>query len=384
MRVDAMNAAPVSQAGTIESVICVPVAIPLRSPVRWSTREVAAREHVLVFIASDQGVEGVGWTYAGARAARSMAMFIDDVITPLLVGRPLVALERIWSELFQESLLLGRRGMALRAMSAIDIALWDVLGKVANLPLYQLLGGFRSEVPCYASGGYYRPGDPLENVEKEIGRYLELGFSDTKIKVGGLEPSVDAERVRVARELIGPRGRLALDANNAWRSVNTALRFLALVEKYEPWWIEEPFPPDDIAAHAELARRTSVPVATGEIHSTRWDFRPIIEQRAASILQTDATVVGGVSEWLKVAHAASLFDLQMAPHWNVDIHVHLAAAVTNCLTVEYFVLEQDITNFERLLAEPLRPTAGSIRLPDRPGVGLVLDRGSVDRYRLDR
>jgi L-alanine-DL-glutamate epimerase-like enolase superfamily enzyme len=367
---------------TIRSVKATPVAVPLAVPTRIATREVVAREFVLVEIETDEGVTGVGYTYTGTTGGRLCAAFIDDYVAPRLVGGPALAPERIWAALFQEHLLIGRRGFLLRALSAVDIALWDLLGKVADQPLYRLLGGFRDAVPAYASGGYYRAGDPLENIEREFTGYLKLGFSDFKIKVGGAPLDVDVERVRVAREMIGPAARLGLDANNAWRTVSEALRFARAVEKYEPWWLEEPLLPDDIEGHAQIAAALDWPVATGEIHSTRWDFRALIEKRAADILQPDAGVIGGVGEWMRVAHAAATFDIPVAPHWHADVHVHLVAAVPNALTVEYFLLEEDIYNFERLLLDRLQPKDGLIPLRDRPGVGLDLDRQAVERFRI--
>jgi L-alanine-DL-glutamate epimerase-like enolase superfamily enzyme len=366
----------------ITSVIAVAVSVPLNSPVRWATREVSAREFVVVRIASGSGHVGVGYTYAGMHAARSLATYIEDVMAPRLIDLPENAPTRPWADLFQETILVGRRGFALRALSAIDLALWDLLGSVTGQPLYALLGGVHDSVPAYASGGYYRPGDPLENVEREITRYLELGFRDVKIKVGGLAPDVDAVRVERVRSLIGPAGRVALDANNAWRFPFEAIRFARMVEEFDPWWLEEPLPPDDIKGHAEVARALDMPVATGEIHSSRWDFRDLIESHGADILQPDAAVIGGVSEWMKVAHAATTFGYPVAPHWNQDVHVHLAGAVANCLAVEWFDLEQDIVNFDRLLTLPLRPENGILTVPDRPGLGLALDWDAVERFRL--
>jgi L-alanine-DL-glutamate epimerase-like enolase superfamily enzyme len=363
----------------IRRVRTVPVSVPLLAEVAWATRAVTAREFVLVFVEAGEHV-GVGYTYAGMHTARSMAAYIDDVVAPRLVSTSARAPSRSWPDLFQETLLVGRRGFALRAISAVDIALWDLFGKIAGEPVYRLLGGTRDTVEAYASGGYYRPGDPLERIDREIGRYLELGFTDVKIKVGGLGPHEDAARVERVRRLIGRDGRVALDANNAWKTPADAIRFVRLVEEFDPWWIEEPLLPDYIAGHAAIAAATDVPVATGEIHSSRWDFRALIEARAADILQPDACVIGGVSEWMKVAHAAAVFDLPVAPHWNQEVHVHMSAAVANCLTVEWFDVEQDIVNFERLLAEPLRPAGGRIEVPDRPGIGIVFDDAAVDRY----
>jgi L-alanine-DL-glutamate epimerase-like enolase superfamily enzyme len=366
----------------ITSVRTAAVTVPIERPTRIATRVLGGRDYVLVWVDTDEGLSGVGYTYAGTLGGRVVQACIEDGLAPVLLGEDPFAVERHWSRMFQETLLLGRRGAMLRAISCVDIALWDFVGKALGQPLWRLIGGFRDSVPAYASGGYYREGDPLAYIEHEMSRYLELGFTDFKIKVGGAPFEMDVERVRVARETIGPRARLGLDANNAWAGPPDAIRFVRAVERYEPWWIEEPLRPDDLAGHAEIARTLDVPVATGEIHATRWDFRELITQRAADILQPDACVLGGVSEWLKVAHAAATFDLPVAPHWNADVHVHLAGAVANCLTVEYFLLEEDIYNFERLLAERLRPQNGLIKIPDRPGIGLVLDDAAVERFRV--
>lgn len=368
-------------APTIDTVQTIAVAVPLRNPVRWATREVAHREYVLVRIQAGPHV-GVGYTYTGVKVGRSMAAFIDDVIGPRLLGLPSTCPTRPWADIFQETILVGRRGFAIRGLSAVDLALWDLLGKVVAQPVSRLLGGVTDSVPAYGSGGYYRPGDPIAQIEEEISSYIRLGLSDVKIKVGGLPPDVDAARVERARKIVGPQGRVALDANNAWRMPSDAIRFIRMVEEFDPWWIEEPLPPDDIAGHAEIARSVDLPVATGEIHSSRWDFKQMIAAGAADILQPDAAVIGGVSEWMKVAHAAAVFDLPVAPHWNHEVHVHLAAAVANCLAVEWFDVDQDIVNFERLLRNPVRPTAGRLEVPDLPGLGLDFDQEAVERYRI--
>jgi L-alanine-DL-glutamate epimerase-like enolase superfamily enzyme len=173
---------------------------------------------------------------------------------------------------------------------------------------------------------------------------------------------------------------LALDANNGYKNLPEALAAARAFQPFDPWWFEEPLSPDNVAGHAELARQIQMPVATGEIHQTRWDFRNLLESRAATILQPDAGVLGGVSEWRIVAHAAAMFDVPVAPHWHADLHVHLAAAASNCLTVEYFSLEEDIYNFERLLKERLVPRDGWIALPQRPGLGLALDDEAIAHY----
>jgi len=362
----------------------VAVRVPVERPTAIATRQLAAREYILVWIDTDVGLTGTGYTYAGTVGGQAVSALVQDAFRPLLLGQDPRLIERHWAAMYQEVLLTGRRGAALRAISAVDIALWDLLGKIATLPLYRLLGGWTDEVSAYASGGYYRPGDPLANIREEMLSYTALGFTDFKIKVGGAAFEVDVARVQAAREAIGPGGRLALDANNAWRWPSEALRFARAVEAYDIWWLEEPLSPEDVAGHAEIARTLEMPVATGEIHATRWDFRDLVAQRAADILQPDAGVLGGISEWLKVAHTAATFNLPVAPHWHANLHVHLAAAVHNCITVEFFALEQDIYNFERLVTPETRlcPRDGRLPLPTGPGLGLEFDKQAIARWQV--
>ena len=359
--------------------------VPVEKPTAIATRQLSAREYILVWIETDAGHTGVGYTYAGTVGGASTYEFVREAFQPLLLGQDPTLIERHWTAMYQEVLLAGRRGAALRAISAVDIALWDVLGKIAGLPLYRLLGGWADEVPAYASGGYYRPGDPLDNVRDEMLFYKDLGFTDFKIKVGGASQEVDVDRVRTARETIGPSARLALDANNAWRWPHEAIGFARAVEDCDIWWLEEPLSPDDIVGHAEIARTLETPVATGEIHATRWDFRDLIAQRGADILQPDANVLGGIGEWMKVAHTAASFNLPVAPHWHANLHAHLVAAAHNSITVEYFALEQDIYNFERLVTPETRLQIkdGLIPLPQGAGIGIELDDEAVDRWRTE-
>ena len=183
-------------------------------------------------------------------------------------------------------------------------------------------------------------------------------------------------------------GRLSLDANNAYHSVREAQVAIEAFERAAGdrplWWFEEPLSPEAVVGHGELAARIRTPLATGEIHQTRWDFRGLIDARAASILQTDAGVVGGVSEWLRVAHTADSFGLQMAPHWHHNLHVHLTASVTNTLVVEYFALEKGIYNFELLLTPGTRLAYrdNTVLVPDRPGLGIELDENAVRKFEI--
>jgi len=368
------------------------VAIPLKRKTRMSTRALTERQFLLVWLSDDDGVSGMGYSYAGTLGGQLLADTVRDVLSAVVLGSDADDIPGLWRRMYQESILIGRRGAVLRAMSAVDIALWDLRARRCGVSLARLLGGSTARpLPAYASGGYYRADDasPSEAVGTEIAAARGLGFTDHKIKVGGLTVAEDAERVAAAVEAIGGRGRLALDANNAYPTVAEALRAARAFERAAGdaglWWFEEPLSPDNVAGHAELAATLETPVASGEIHQTRWDFAALIERRAVDVLQPDVGVAGGVTEFLRIAHAAEMFDIPIAPHWHANLHGQLAAALPGTLTIEYFALADDIYNFEALVTEDtrLRVQDGQILLSDRPGIGVELDHDAVARYQLD-
>jgi L-alanine-DL-glutamate epimerase-like enolase superfamily enzyme len=262
--------------------------------------------------------------------------------------------------------------------------------KRAGVPLAVMLGGSVRSVPAYASGGYYRSkaGAWDKAVAEEIRQNQAVGFRDHKIKVGGLSVRQDAARVEAAAMTIGSGGRLALDANNAYKSVAEAISAIRAFEKAAGevglWWVEEPLAPDDIEGHRQIARVVETPIATGELLQTRWEFRQLIERQAADIIQPDGGVLGGISEWTRVVRLAETFGIPIAPHWHANLHAHLAAASQNCLAVEHFLLDKDIYNFERLLTAStrLKYKDGVVEVPNRPGIGIEFDQDRLTEYRI--
>ncbi|MGW4245213.1 mandelate racemase/muconate lactonizing enzyme family protein [Nocardia sp. NPDC004722] len=371
---------------TITAIRTRAVAVPVDKPTRMSNRELNVRHYLLVEVEAD-GHTGVGYTYAGTGAGALAKLAADDLLAPVYLGADENDVAGLWERAFQETLLEGRRGTVIRALSAFDIALWDLRAKRAGLPLVSLLGGSTAPLPSYASGGYYRPdeGSWTDAVIREIDFNASQGFTDHKIKVGGLSVAEDARRVAAAVAAIGDTGRLSLDANNAYRSVAEARTAIEAFERAAGdrplWWFEEPLSPEAIAGHAELARTIRTPVATGEIHQTRWEFRPLIEA-GIPVLQCDAGVAGGVTEWLRIANTAATFGLQMAPHWHHNLHAHLCGAIPNALVVEYFAHEKGIYNFELLLTPESRMhyADNQVHIPDRPGLGIEFDTVMVEKY----
>ncbi|OWT73542.1 MULTISPECIES: mandelate racemase/muconate lactonizing enzyme family protein [unclassified Achromobacter] len=365
---------------TIESVSVCIARVPLDKPVTFSTRQVTAREYCLVRVRSTDGHEGLGYCYAVNSAGRLLSVAVTDLLAPRLVGQESLRVEGLWREMYQEALLLGRAGGVVRALSAIDIALWDLNARSAGLPLYQYLGATVDDrVPAYASGGYYLPGKTPDKLAAEMAGHVKDGFRAVKMKVG-LE-SVAGERKRIAavREAIGADVRLMLDANNAWRDLPTALEYMRAFEPYQPFWIEEPFSPDDIDNHVRLARATPITVATGEIEAGRWRFKDLLARDATTLLQTDATVCGGITEFRRIVATADSHGVTVAPHAWHDVHAHLVASSPNCTYVEWMP-DDHIVNFRRLIDRQLQARDGQVLLPREPGLGFKFDPAAIEKY----
>jgi len=365
----------------IESIAVATVRVPLDHVTAFATRTVSARDYGLVKVRAG-GVEGIGFCYAGSSGGTLVAHAVEQLLAPLLLGNDSLMVEGLWQRMFEETVLHGRAGSVMRAISILDCALWDANAKAAKLPLYKYLGAAVDRaVPAYASGGYYLEGKTPKKLGREMAGYVKSGFRAVKMKVGRLSPREEEARVRAARDAVGPEVELMLDANNAWRDLPTAMRYMERFELYDPYWIEEPFFPDDIDNHARLAKLTRVPVATGEIGTGRWHFKEILDKGAAQILQTDALVCGGISEWRKVAATAASYGVTVCPHWFHDLHAHLVAATPNARYVEFFPDDQ-VLNFRRLVDRQLKVTSGMLMLPTSPGLGFGFDERVVSRYAL--
>ncbi len=364
----------------IESIRVATAKVPLDVVTSFATRTVSARYYGLAKVRSSDGVEGIGFCYAGSAAGELVAMAVEQLLAPILIGKDSLVVEGLWQRMFQEALLQGRSGSVMRAISILDCALWDLNARTAKLPLYKYLGAFVEDaVPAYASGGYYVEGKTPKKLGEEMAGYVKAGFEAVKMKVGRLSPKEEEERVKAARRAIGPEVELMLDANNAWQDLPTAMRYMERFEPYDPYWIEEPFFPDDIENHARLARTTRVAVATGEIGAGRWHFKEILDKGAAQVLQTDALVCGGISEWRRIAATASSYNVTVSPHWFHDLHAQLVAATPNARYVEFFPDDQ-VLNFRRLINRQLKHRDGKLLLPKTPGLGFDFDEKAVARY----
>ena len=330
----------------------------------------------LVKIQTDEGITGIG---LGSTSGVGKATIKH--LKPLLIGEDPIDVERLWHRMWVPK-LVGRRGITTRAISALDIGLWDLRAKVAGLPLFKLLGGYRDRVPTYIAGGYYVEGKGLKELAAEMAGYVEIGAKAVKMKVGAVPITEDVARVRAVRQAIGPEVKLLVDANCAYRYYE-AIRLAERIEQYDVFWFEEPVAPDDYDGMRKLAAHTSIPIATGENEYTRYGFRDLINTQAVPILNADAKVLGGVTEFMKVAALAQAYDLDIAPHGSQDIHVHLVAAIANGLILEYYPLE-----FDPMWGQTYRTTLrlnddGTVSPPDAPGIGVDPNYEALAPYRVD-
>jgi L-alanine-DL-glutamate epimerase-like enolase superfamily enzyme len=364
----------------IASVSVTACEIPLDNVTSFSTRTVSSRHYGLVKVRSTDGHEGIGFCYVGSRAGGLVKAAVEQLLGPLLIGKESRQTEGLWQLMYQEALLQGRSGSVMRGISILDTALWDLNARSVGLPLHDYLGSVhRDSVMAYASGGYYLDGKTPAKLGEEVAGYVAKGFKAVKIKTGRLSPAEEEQRIAAARDAIGPDVYLMLDANNAWSDLPTAMEYMRRFEAYDPYWIEEPFSPDAIDLHARLAARTSITVATGEIEVGRWRFRELVDAGGAEILQTDAAVCGGISEWRKIAAYADAKGVTVSPHWFHDLHTPLVAATPNARFVEFF-LDDQVLNFRRLVDNQLEFKNGNVVLRQTPGLGFGFDEAAVKKY----
>jgi L-alanine-DL-glutamate epimerase-like enolase superfamily enzyme len=348
--------------------------IPLPVALSDSTHgTIRAFELITVRVRDAEGAEGLGYTYTvGAGGAAVHAILTRD-LEPLLVGRDAERIEEIWYAMWWALHYGGRGGAQGLAISAVDIALWDLRARRQHAPLWRVLGGFDPRVPCYAGG--IDLDFPLDALLRQTDDNLARGFRAIKMKVGRPSLRQDVERVRAMRGHLGPDFPLMVDANMRW-SVDEAIRAARALAELAPVWLEEPTIPDDVPGHARIVREGGLPIAAGENLHTLHQFRHLIAAGGVSYPEPDVTNCGGVTAFMKICHLAEAFNLPVTSHGAHDLTVHLLAAVPN-----RSYLEAHGFGLDRFIADPLRLEEGLAVAPDRDGHGVELDWKSLDTLR---
>jgi L-talarate/galactarate dehydratase len=332
------------------------------------------REFVTLELGTDQGLVGIGVTFFGGALTGTLRTAVDSLAN-LLVGDDPRQTEAVTAKLRRAAGSAGPGGIFTLAVSAIDMACWDLKGKAVGQSVCALLGGLRDRAPTYASGALMRP-HPLDYLAKAGPRLRDMGFRQMKMQCGS-EPTVEAsvERVRVMREGIGPDVDLMCDINQLW-SVNQAIEVGRRIEPYHLFWLEDPTAHDDFPGLARIADALTAPIAAGEYHYGIVPFRHLLEHRSIDIVMIDLVRAGGITQWMKIAGMAEAFNLPVVSHLIPEIHVQLIAAIPNGLTVEYMPWTL------RLFEETPKIEHGQLVVPAKPGLGLAFDQSALKKYQL--
>jgi len=333
-------------------------------------------QHKLVVaeIATDEGIAGLGYSLVfGGGGAEAVHAYLETRLAPVLLGEDPLFVERLWERMFRADMGVRKQGVAAYALSALDIGLWDIAGKAAGLPLYKLWGAAADRVPAYGSGGWSKYSVPELIGEAE--KYAALGCKYYKMKIHHDDPRENRKRVEAVRRALGGGVRMMVDVNQRLDVLGN-LRQAALLEDFDLVWYEEPVLADDNAACAEVARAIRIPVATGENHYTRYEFRDLIERRAARYLMPDVCRANGFSETLRIGRHAAAHQVAIAPHVVHELSLQVVGALSNGFLVEFI----DWTPPD-LFEEMPQCVEGQFRIPERPGHGMALARGAVEKYR---
>ncbi len=344
---------------------------------------------ILVRVFTDEGLVGLGeCSGMNGPVVRSV---VEDSLKPLLIGEDPLRIERLWEKMYVSTYKLRGQSQSI-GISGVDIALWDLLGKALNAPVYQLLGGcYREKIRMYASSVPRELKDPVRSADMAA-RCVDAGFTALKVKVGarwGFDdlPDLAVQTVRAIRQAIGPDVELMVDANSAY-TAHTAIRMGRKFEEQDIFHFEEPVPFHDLGAMAQVAAALDVPVAGGEQDHTRYRFREILEQNAADIIQCDVIKAGGLSECRKIAALADAFGKPVTPHntnqtVGMAATLHFLASTPNCRYAHECTILPDQRHDparDELLTEPFKPENGFLTVPKGPGLGVTLNEEIVKKF----
>lgn len=357
---------------SVRSVEVTLLRVPLSRPMRTATFEIPGIDTALVQVRTAGGLEGVGWAFGfGKGRAASIARMVED-LSPLIVGADPTQTARLWQVISNATAFTGRKGIGALAVSAIDTACWDVAAKSADVPVFRLLGGSGDPVTAYASQGLWLDRSRDELVSEAAGM-VESGFGAIKMRAGLANQDADIERIAAVREAIGPDVKLMVDVNQGW-DVATTARMSRRMEPYDIFWLEEPYPVERTDWYRQTSGQFGVPLCTGESNYHAAEIAELVTGPGPDYLMLDLMRMSGVTEWMRAAHVCGVFGRTISPHLFAEHSIHLAAASTNCIWLEYMPW------WDPILSEPLEPKDGCIAPPDRPGFGIELDGRAVARY----
>jgi len=334
------------------------------------------QETPIVRIVCDDSATGTGYTYTIGTGGSSVVALLRDHLAPRLIGRDPAEIERLWKDLFFHTHATAVGAITSLALAAVDTALWDLKCRRANEPLWKCAGGAKAAIPVYKTEGGWLHHSMAQIVDEAKAAKAE-GFKGAKFKVGKPSIAEDVRRLAAVREAVGDDFEVMVDANQAF-TVSEALRRAHAYAPLGLAWFEEPLPAEDLGGHVELAAKSTMPIAVGESIYHPSHFREYLERDACSIVQVDCARIGGITPWLKVAHLAETFNIAVCPHFLMELHVSLVAAVPNGAWVEY------IPQLDAITTSRMAVRDGHALAPSTPGLGIDWDMAAIDRLAVAR
>ena len=367
---------------------------PFENSFWTSLNRIGQVSELVVLVHTDEGIIGIGEAHGGSMHyidntgvahISGAGSTVTDILKPLLIGENPLDNERLWSKMFGLTYQKGwsqigaTRQQILAAMAAVDIALWDIKGKAANMPVWRLLGGYRNTVPCYVTGGYYQDGKTIDALTAECKSYVETGYNAIKLKIGGVSVEEDVDRVTAVREAVGPDIDIMVDVNEGY-DVRTAIRAARLLEPLDIRWLEEPVHwYDRIEGLRQVADATTIPIASGEQALTRWDARDLLTRGGIKIMQFDCTRSAGITEVLKIAGMCAAQNVNLALHHDPQVHGHVMAALPNGEILETFPSAARDPIWAELFSVRPEIVNSQMKLLDRPGWGLEWNEDTLEK-----
>ncbi|MFD2117892.1 mandelate racemase/muconate lactonizing enzyme family protein [Paenibacillus yanchengensis] len=363
----------------IEHVVTNAYRMPPSSPWEDATNKVQGLEFIVVELHTDNGLVGTGISYTVDIGGTVIKTLIEDYLANLVIGMNPLHYEEIWNKLQRQSRRLGL-GVNSMAIAAIDIAVWDLMGKHYNQPIYKLLGGAREQISSYISEINLSSTDTVDGLLSRVGGYIEQGYQNVKIKIGKEDIEEDIERIMKVQELLGKRGNVFVDLNQKWGAAE-ALQKCGMLDRLNLGWIEEPMLYQDIQSHRNLKKAIKTPIALGESMYSRFQFLEYLKADAVDYVQADVAFVGGITEWHKIAHLADAFGKLVAPHFMMELSLQLLCGVQNSFMLEN-VVGGSLTELG-LLEVPITVNNG-IGIPSQlPGHGIIFNTSALAPYQLD-
>jgi D-arabinonate dehydratase len=360
---------------TITAVTAMRCVVPLARPLQLGSAVVDSRDYIVVEVTTSDGI--VGRAIGNGRNAPVDA-FVRDVFAPLVIGLDPLRTEQVWARMYYGCLPIGQRGASMTALSLVDICCWDIKAQAAGMPLATLLGGYRDEVAVSIAGGYPELTPDAESVKEEVAGFVDAGYRSIKLASHGTP--ADTARLAAARQAGGDDIDLIVDVHWTWRDLRTAVRCARGWEEFDLTWLEDPFPARLAALVEPFRQAVDIPLGLGEDRAGLDDFTALLDLDV-DVVRVDATVCGGITEFLRVAALAAARGRPVSPHVFAEIHVHLAAALPNVIGVEMVDPRSGVTPIDRLL-QPIDVRDGMTAPPDRAGIGLAFDGAALERYRL--